>query len=77
VILTTQRESCYNRGKRNYHPMGKDSRWAVQRCARYPRGAQAPRGSGRGYATHSTLALTSGSIGWRSSDRSPTRAEPR
>src|SRR6266581_4132784 len=65
VILTAQRDSFYNRGKLNYHPIGKDSRWAVQRLSRYPRCAQAP--SGRGCAMNSTLALTSGSIGWRSS----------
>src|SRR4030095_4687295 len=75
VILTTQRDSFYNRGKLNNHPIGKDSRWAVQRLSRYPRCAQAPSGSG--CATHSTLALTSGSIGWRSSCPIPKRAWPR
>ena len=75
VILTAQRDSFYNRGKLNYHPIGKDSRWAVQRLSHDPRCAQAP--SGRGCATHSTLALTSGSIGWRSSCPIPKRAEPR
>src|SRR6266487_691859 len=72
VILTAQRDSFYNRGKLNYHPIGKDSRWAVQRLSRYPRCAQAP--SGRGCAMNSTLALTSGSIGWRSSCPIPKRA---
>src|SRR5215510_7898909 len=72
VILTAQRDSFYNRGKLNYHPIGKDSRWAVQRLSRYPRCVQAP--SGRGCAMNSTLALTSGSIGWSSSCPIPKRA---
>src|SRR2546427_5722743 len=65
VILTAQRDSFYNRGKLNYHPIGKDSRWAVQRLSRYPRCAQAPSGSG--CAMNSTVALTSGSFGVKSS----------
>src|SRR5438874_7613317 len=72
VILTAQRDSFYNRGKLNYHPIGKDSRWAVQRLSRYPRCVQAP--SGRGCAMNSTLALTSGLIGWSSSCPIPKRA---
>src|SRR5438132_5521449 len=70
VILTAQRDSFYNRGKFNYHPIGKDSRWAVQRLSRYPRCAQAP--SGRGCATASGHRGTPGAQSSRTWGGKPT-----
>jgi hypothetical protein len=65
VILTAQRKPFYNREKHNPSPIAKDFRWAQHRLSRYPRSAQAP--SGRDCVTTSTLALTSGWIGCKSS----------
>src|SRR5215212_9235282 len=65
VILTAHRKPFYNREKRDPSPIGKESRWAQHRLSRYPRSAQVA--SGRVFATNSTLALTSGWIGYKSS----------
>ena len=65
MILTAQRKPFYNRDKRNPSPMAKDFRGAQHRLSRYPRSAQAT--SGRDCVTTSTLALTSGWIGSKSS----------
>ena len=65
VILTAQRKPFYNREKHNPSPIAKDFRWAQHRLSRYPRSAQVT--SGRNCVMTSTLALTSGWIGCKSS----------
>jgi hypothetical protein len=64
VILTAQGEPFYDREKRDRSPIEKESQWAQHRLSRYLRSTQVP--SGRDFAASSTLALTSGSIGFKS-----------
>src|SRR5262249_2740774 len=75
VILTAHRKPFYNREKRDPSPIGKESRWAQHRLSRYPRSAQVA--SGRVFATNSTLALTSGWIGYKTSCPIRKAASPR
>jgi len=72
VILTAHRECFSKRKKRIRTPIGKDSPWDVLRVSHDPRGAQENKGTS--CVNSSSPALTSGSMGWRSS--SPSRNRP-
>ncbi len=54
MILTSDRESFYNREKRIHPPIGKDSPWAMLRLSHYPMFAQ---------ANNETLLVNSATLG--------------